>query len=258
MKKKKGYPEKDTSWQGVSGWYKNLVGEKGSYYHQHMVIPGVNALLASENFNSLLDLGCGQGVFARAIKQNISYVGVDLARDLLKFAQDSDKNNQHTYIHADISQDLKLEKKDFDAAVCILALQNTNTPEKVILNAAQHLRKGGRFVLVINHPCFRIPRQSSWGIDEKQNVQYRKIVSYMTAAKIPVAAHPSKGTKSPVTWSIHEPLSATSQHLYNAGFLIEKIEEWVSDKKSEGGVAARENRSRKEIPLFMAISAIKK
>jgi hypothetical protein len=39
--------------------------------------------------------------------------------------------------------------------------------------------------------------------------------------------------------------------------VIEKIEEWVSDKKSEGGKAAMEDKARAEFPLFMAIAAKK-
>jgi hypothetical protein len=49
-----------------------------------------------------------------------------------------------------------------------------------------------------------------------------------------------------------------SQMLFDGGFLIEKIEEWISDKKSEGGMAKIEDKARKEIPLFMAILAMVK
>lgn len=246
-----------TSWQGVAGWYKNVVGEKGSYYHQHVVLPGVLRLLGLSSYSSVLDLGCGQGVFGRTIDQKVDYTGVDLAESLVSFAQKNDQSKKHSYKIADIAKELNLEKKDFDVAVCILALQNVENPAVVIANAAKHLKTGGRLGLVINHPCFRIPRQSGWGVDEKQNVQYRRISSYMSAMKIPVATHPSQGEKSPVTWSMHFSLSDLSAYLNEAGFVIEKIEEWVSDKKSEGGATSRENKSRKEIPLFMGILASK-
>jgi hypothetical protein len=41
------------------------------------------------------------------------------------------------------------------------------------------------------------------------------------------------------------------------GFLIERIEEWVSPKKSEGVMAKVEDRARAEFPLFMAMVAKK-
>jgi hypothetical protein len=46
--------------------------------------------------------------------------------------------------------------------------------------------------------------------------------------------------------------------LKDAGFAIDVIEEWTSDKESEGRAARMENRSRSEFPLFLAIKAFKK
>jgi ubiquinone/menaquinone biosynthesis C-methylase UbiE len=248
---------KDTSWQPVAGWYDSLVGDKGSYYHEKLVIPGVINLLKNIEHKSILDLGCGQGIFGRSLGNNIAYQGVDLSKTLVDSAKIRDNFKNHQYIVGDIAKKLPVEKNDFDVATCILALQNVTNPDEVIKIASMHLRNGGHFILVLNHPCFRIPRQSAWGIDEKQNVQYRRITRYLSAMKIPVATHPGRGKDSPVTWSSHFSLSDLSNYLETAGFLIEKIEEWKSDKKSQGSAAARENRSREEIPLFMTIKAIK-
>jgi SAM-dependent methyltransferase len=248
---------KDTSWQSVAGWYDSLVGDKGSYYHEKLVIPGVMNLLSNVGHSSVLDLGCGQGILGRAIGVGILYQGVDLSKALINSAKMRDNSANHKYTVGDITKKLPIEKDDFDVATCILSLQNVTDPAEVIKVASEHLRDTGRFVLVLNHPCFRIPRQSAWGIDEKQNVQYRRITRYLSAMKIPIAAHPGKGNDSSVTWANHFSLSELSGYLEAAGFLIEKIEEWKSDKKSQGAAATRENRSREEIPLFMAVKAIK-
>ena len=46
--------------------------------------------------------------------------------------------------------------------------------------------------------------------------------------------------------------------LRNAGLLVDAIEEWPSHKTSTSGPrAAAENAARKEIPMFMAIRAVK-
>ena len=119
---------------------------------------------------------------------------------------------------------------------------------------AAHLQKGGRFAIVMNHPCFRIPRQSSWGFDEATKLQYRRMNGYMSPQKIPIEMHPG-AQKQATTWSFHHPLSDYSKWLYEAGFSIERIEEWCSDKVSTGGNAKAENRARKEFPLFLSIIA---
>jgi hypothetical protein len=110
----------------------------------------------------------------------------------------------------------------------------------------------------MNHPCFRIPRQSSWKVDDEQKIQYRRIDRYTSPMKIPIQAHPSKGQSSATTWSFHHPLASYSQWLNETGFVIELIEEWHSNKVSTGKAAKMENRSREEIPLFLAIKAKKK
>ena len=76
--------------------------------------------------------------------------------------------------------------------------------------------------------------------------------------KIPINMHPGKGERGGLTWSFHEPLSAYSAHLKNAGFMIETIAEWASDKKSTSREKKREDTARAEIPLFMCIVATKK
>lgn len=247
----------DTSWQGVSRWYNNIVGDEGHYYHKKIVIPGVTRLLNLSKTDSLLDLACGQGILAKNIHPDVEYQGVDLSSDLIRFAKSEDKNLKHKYLVADAAKELFFENKKFTKAAIILALQNIRYPIGVIKNAAKFLEVNGEFVIVLNHPCFRIPRHSFWDIDREKNVQSRKMDSYMTEMEVPILANPGKGNLSEKTWTFHKPLSAYTEILTNNGFVITKIEEWVSDKKSTGPMARMEDRSRKEFPMFMTLVAKK-
>jgi hypothetical protein len=48
-----------------------------------------------------------------------------------------------------------------------------------------------------------------------------------------------------------------SKALEKAGFLIQRLEEWESDRESEKGPRQKaENKARKEIPLFLMIQAV--
>lgn len=249
-----------TSWQSVGKWYNEAVGETGHYYHQAIIIPNVLKLLnfSEDQSASLLDLACGQGVLSRHLPQHISYMGVDAAAQLIAAAKHYRHPSVHQFIQADITQKLLLPKTLFTHSTIILALQNIEYPLAVFKNANHYLQPGASFIIVLNHPCFRIPRQSSWKVDEDNKVQYRRIDRYMSPMNIPIQAHPSKGQKSAQTLSFHYSLSDYSRWLKEAGFAIDLIEEWCSDKLSEGRTAKMENRSRKEIPLFMAIVARKK
>jgi len=246
-----------TSWQKAGRWYENSVGSSGHYYHQHVVIPQTLRLLELKDHSSLLDLACGQGILARYLPKHVLYQGIDGATNLIGFAKSHTNNPNHQFLCADVTKQLPITKKDYSHAAIILALQNIEKPEIAIANISIHLGSNGIMVLVLNHPCFRIPRQSSWEIDEKNKLQYRRINRYLTPLKIPITVHPGRRFQSPVTWSFHFSISTLSEMIRQNGFLIESLEEWVSDKKSEGRMARMENRGRNEFPLFLAIKARK-
>ncbi|MFH2202762.1 MAG: class I SAM-dependent methyltransferase [Elusimicrobiota bacterium] len=248
---------RDTSWQEASGWYGKSVGEKGHHYHRSVVIPGVLKLLDIRHAASasLLDLGCGQGVLSRALPSGVDYWGVDASPALIEQARELGGRGQ--FLCADATANLPLEKSDFTHAALILALQNMSDAGKAVNNAARRLRPGGRAVAVVNHPCFRVPKQSFWGVDKTTNMQYRKLQRYLSPQRVSIRIHPSRREKSPIAWTFHEPLAGVCKWFSDAGLLIERLEEWVSDKRSTGPQARREDIARMEFPLFLALSALK-
>ena len=127
----------------------------------------------------------------------------------------------------------------------------------VFAAAARLLRPGGRLVLVMTHPCFRGPKETSWGWDAQRDVQYRRVDRYLVPRKTPIVTHPGSAPGG-YTWTFHKPLEAYARALRGAGLLIDAIEEWPSHKTSEPGPRAHaENTARKEIPLFLAVRALK-
>lgn len=246
---------KDTSWESAEPWYQRCVGEKGHYYHQSIILPSILRLLqiSKKTEGSLLDLGCGQGVLARHLPEKINYVGVDSSPSLIRDAKKQTRMERCQFLAADATKPLALEKKDFDWATFVLSLQNMEDGKAALANAGAHLKTGAQLLIILNHPCFRIPRQSSWEIDPKSQIQSRKMNCYMSPLKIPIQTHPGKGEKSDSTYSFHHPLSDYVAWIASAQFAISALEEWCSDKQSEGGKARMENRARKEFPLFLAL-----
>ncbi|MBS4169157.1 class I SAM-dependent methyltransferase [Parachlamydia sp. AcF125] len=247
-----------TSWEPVSKWYHQAVGKEGHYYHQSVILPKLLNLLNLNENSSVLDVACGQGILARHLPEKVAYVGMDIAPSFIKAAKQLDRNPQHEYLVRDAAKPYQLGKRLFSHATLILAVQNFERADLVFHHVSAALAEKGLFVIVMNHPCFRIPRQSSWGIDESKKLQYRRLDSYASAQKIPIQAHPSEGHNSSTTWSFHHPLSSYTRWLHEAGFVIEFLEEWCSDKVSEGKRAKMENRSRDEFPLFLTLIASKR
>ncbi len=248
-----------TSWEKVHDWYDGIVGAKGHYYHQQVIFPRLIPLLtATQKIKKILDIGCGQGILARALPKNVPYVGIDSSPSLIEKAT---KLSSHTFMVQNAEEPFSLGK-DFSHAAIILALQNMRDPLAVFENIAHHLTDQGQLFIILNHPCFRIPRQSGWSIDEKKQLQSRRIDRYMTPLEIPISTHPGQrsgqGDETITTLTYHLPLSAYSDALWKSGFCLERIEEWCSDKTSTGKAARRENRARQEFPLFICLVARKK
>jgi ubiquinone/menaquinone biosynthesis C-methylase UbiE len=245
-----------TSWENSNEWYDRVVGMKGHYFHEAVILPNVLKLLQLSSTSKLLDLACGQGILSRHIPKEVHYLGVDLSPSFIRAAKNYHPSKNHQFKVGDVTEPLPTQEH-FSHATVILALQNIENPLAVFKNAAHHLLQKGRLIIVMNHPCFRIPRQSSWGIDSPKKLQYRRIDRYFSPLKIPIQTHPSHGGDSTQTFSFHHPLSSYFQWLKEAGFVIDALEEWCSDKKSSGAAASYENRSRKEFPLFLTLSAQK-
>jgi SAM-dependent methyltransferase len=242
----------DTSWEKSAGWYDGIIGAQGSEIYQRIVIPGALRLLNPLAGESALDLGCGQGVFARALAaKGCEVTGLDAAPSLIRKARDYPSREPIHYLARDAAHLHGLGP--FDAASAILSLQNMPHPDKVCAAANAALQPGGRMLWVMNHPCFRIPRQTSWGWDEEKKIQYRRLDAYASPLNIPILMHPGQ-SKSESTVSFHHSLTDLMGFGFRASFTLAGLEEWVSEKQSEPGPRARaENRARREFPLFLAL-----
>lgn len=247
---------KNTSWEKISSTYIKSVGSEGSYYHKNVVIPNTLRLLNLKQGDVVIDLACGQGVLERHLDKNIEYTGLEISQSLLDYAEKNKKSETHTFIKADVTNQLNINK-EFTHSTLILALQNIKDINTAFKNINKFLIKGGKLVIVINHPFIRIPKYSSWEMDFKAEVQKRVITKYLTSEEIVLLANPSKGEKSEKIYSYHRSLQDISKALSSNGFSITKIEEWVSDKLSVGLHAEMENTARREFPMFMALACTK-
>ncbi len=253
---------KSSHWGHVGAWYDELVGQDGTDHHQDIIIPGVLRMLNLKAGDRFLDVACGQGVLCRAMaKIGVRAVGIDMAASLVDAAnQRREDFSLETYVQGDarkLEACSALSAGGFDAAACILAIANITPLSPVWQGIYAALKPGGKLVVVLLHPCFRIPKKTAWQWDQQQQVQHRLVDGYLTSEKIPIAMHPGSDPDDTTT-TFHRPLQAYMNTMGSAGLWIDHIEEWISGKIPPKGVRfAAMDKSRREIPLFLALRALR-
>lgn len=244
-----------TSWGHVASWYDQLLANQDSYQNK-VILPNLLRLLKATKGQTVLDLACGQGFFAYAFTQaGAKVIGADISPELVALAKD---HVPQAEFHVAPAHELPfLKDASLDAITIILSIQNIENVHEVFKECARVLKPQGRLLLVLNHPAFRIPKQSSWGIDEKNNIMYRRLDQYLSESKAGIQMHPGDKPDE-MTFSFHRPLQFYFKSLTKQGFAITRLEEWGSHKKSEPGPRAKaEDKARKEIPLFLFLEATK-
>jgi len=253
VKKNSENKTKETSWGKVADWYNEYL-QKEDTYQSKVILPNLLRILGVQKDKHVLDLACGQGFFANEIiKLGADVTGSDISSELIDVAE---KNIPNAKFFVSPASELTFAKNgEFDVVICVLALQNIENIEAVFKEVRRALKQNGRFVMILNHPTFRVLKRSSWGFDEKQKVQYRRIDGYLSSRKILVDAHPGS-EKSEKTISYHRSLQDFFKALSKAKLSVTNLEEWTSHKVSAKGPRQKaEDIARKEIPLFMAIEA---
>ncbi len=226
------------------------------HYQKSVILPNLLRLLNPQKNEVVLDLGCGPGFFSGEIAKKVAKVmGVDLSKALIEQAK---KNHPGINFRAANAERMEFfADRSVDKIFSVLAIQNMDSLHKVLNECARLLKPAGKLILVLNHPAFRIPKRSSWGWDDQNKVQYRRVDGYLSESKEKIVMHPGE-KPSEYTISFHRPLQVYFKNLRNNGFAITTLEEWESNKASEPGPRAKaENLARKEIPLFLLIEATK-
>ena len=242
----------------MAGWYDQLL-ERPDTYQAKVILPKLLRLLPPKG-QRIIDIGCGQGFFSRAYaERGADVLGVDISKELIAKARQY-KNTKARFVVA-VADNIRVAKDaSFDGALLVLALQNIKELSATLKEAARVLVDRGCLAIVLNHPCLRVPRLSSWGFDSARAVQYRRIDRYGApfALKIDMTPGTQKSANKIYTLCYHRPLQDYSKALAAAGFVVSELQEWHSHKTSKPGPRAKaENIARAEFPLFMALLARK-
>ncbi len=267
-------PRKDgleKEWDDATSSWTDFVREGKDYFRNEMNNPAMFQVIGNVKDKNILDLSCGEGYNTRILaKKGARVVGVDFSRRMITQARQSEKTDKLgiKYYVSDAADLKELKNKRFDIVTCFMALMDIERYVDAISEVARVLKKNGRFVFSITHPCFEYGDTikgepiGKWKDEEmadnsaEEKPGHLEINRYFGIAKSEVPWNMKRLVRPFQTTSFHRTLTDYFETLHKNGFVIARLFE---PKPTARGVAKYPAlKKHMRIPHSIIIEAVKK
>jgi SAM-dependent methyltransferase len=220
-------------WNRNAGFWDEQMGEAGNRFHLELVRPAVERLLGDVVGRRVLDVACGNGLFARRLaSRGANVLAVDVSEAMVERARGHAVPTPGAIEYrlldaADPAAVAALGESAFDAIVCNMALMDMADIEPLACAAPRLLRDRGRLVFSITHPCFNTlgVRFVAEHEEVAGDLVWRRgvlVTRYATAASGEGIAISGQ----PVTQRYYErPLNLLLRPFLDAGLVLDGLEE---------------------------------
>ena len=225
------------AWNVNATYWDEFMGE-GNDFVEVLIWPPAQRLLALQPGERVLEIACGNGLYARKLASlGVDVVATDFAPEMIARAKarPSPAAGKIEYEVLDATDEAALlalgerafGERPFDAAICMMGLMDMSEIAPLMRALARLLRPGGRFVFAIMHPCFNSVHTTLMGEQEDREgnivTTYSvKISGYMTPSVARGAA--LRGQPVPHVY-FHRPLQDVLGAGFSAGFVLDALEE---------------------------------
>ena len=242
-------------WDENAEAWDGRMGERGNDFHNKLILPAFDRLLAIESGQEVLDIGCGNGVVSRHLANRGAQVtGIDASAELIDYARTyRDKVRYEVVDATDEKALLGLGKRRFATAVSSNVLMDLPTLVPLMHALAQLLWPGGGFVFSLTHPCFQNPGAARIveqdDRDGRLNIRHAtKIFHYID----PLHYKGASVVNSPTAQNyFHRPLYLLFASAFAAGFVIDGLEEPTFDRPTPSARAMSWSQFRQLPPLLV-------
>jgi 2-polyprenyl-3-methyl-5-hydroxy-6-metoxy-1,4-benzoquinol methylase len=221
-----------SAWNANAAFWDERMGE-GNDFVEVLIWPAARRMLDLKPGERVLDIACGNGLYARRMAAlGAEVVAFDFSEELIARAREHNSTHaSHIQYHVVDATDenalLALGKRQFSAALCSMALFDMADIHP-LLHALNHLLlPGGRFVFSIIHPCFDNPYTARVSEQTNQDGELHtayavKVTGYLTPTIQPASAIIGQPQPQLI---FHRPLQDLFGAAFAAGFVLDGLEE---------------------------------
>jgi 2-polyprenyl-3-methyl-5-hydroxy-6-metoxy-1,4-benzoquinol methylase len=235
-----------TSWDESAEPYLRMVRDRSQGFN-HLASDTAEELIGDVEGRAVLDVGCGEGSFARRLADlGARVTAVEPTADLLAAAVEAERQTPLgiSYRNHRAEQLGTVETGSMDIVVALLVLHHVSDLDAALASMHRVLRPSGSLVLVLPHPFTDHP-EAAWAASEDGP---RRLIGSYVEQRYWQADAP--GAVRAIGWH-HRPLATWINALADAGFVIERVLEPVGSepRRADGGGPWQ------HVPRFLAIRA---
>jgi 2-polyprenyl-3-methyl-5-hydroxy-6-metoxy-1,4-benzoquinol methylase len=219
-------------WDANARWWDDRIGD-GNDFQTLLIEPATERLLEVGAGDTILDVACGAGRFARRMAElGARVVAFDYSAEFIARARERTAGDTAVEYHvvdaANPDAVTSLGSNRFNKAVCTMAIMDMPEIRPLFGALRRMLPPGGMFVFSVIHPCFHsaaIQRFAELHEEEAGRHVMRsgvKVSSYLSPF-----ARRSEGIigQPEPQWLFHRPISALFRCGFDAGFAVDGFEE---------------------------------
>ena len=219
-------------WNANARWWDDRIGE-GNDFQTLLIEPATERLLNVTAGDTILDVACGAGRFARRMASlGAKVVAIDTSTEFIARARErtsDDASIDYRLLDA-ASTDalLSLDANRFTKVVCTMALMDMPEIAPLFRALRTLLPRGGAFVFSVTHPCFHSADVQRFA-EMYEDGPGRHIIR--TGVKVSSYLSPSARKTEGIIgqpephFFFHRPLSRLLQQGFDAGFVVDGFEE---------------------------------
>lgn len=252
---------KETSrraWEANADHWDANFGSDGNDYQKVLIGPATEALLRLKPGESVLDVGCGNGVFARRMAElGAKVLGVDQSAGMVANARARSEGRPGLEFRVADATDAQALRSlgRFDAVVCTMALMDMASIEPLAAALPRLLNSAGRFVFSVLHPCFT---GTGAGRIAEERYEGGRLVS---AVAVRVSRYLTPATElgmymdgQPVPHVYFDrPISALLRPFFAAGLVLDAFEEPAFARPAPAHASFWSHRRMHEIPPVLVV-----